>query len=84
MTVDPFTSPTGAFLSAVGLELQPVDAADVAAQGVRGSLVVDERHHTPWGVVHGACGRRSWSRSQAWAPASPSLSRVSSPSASTI
>ena len=53
MTVDPFTAPTGAFLSAVGLELQPVDAADVAAQGVRGSLVVDERHHTPWGVVHG-------------------------------
>ena len=26
---------------------------EVAGDGVRGSIELDERHHTPWGVVHG-------------------------------
>ena len=26
---------------------------EVGGDGVRGSIELDERHHTPWGVVHG-------------------------------
>ena len=26
---------------------------EVAGDGVRGSIELDERHHTPWGVIHG-------------------------------
>lgn len=36
------------FLEAAGLELD-----EVSGRRVRGHIELDERHHTPWGVVHG-------------------------------
>jgi uncharacterized protein (TIGR00369 family) len=38
----------GSFLREAGLEID-----EVSATQVRGHLDVDERHHTPWGIVHG-------------------------------
>jgi 1,4-dihydroxy-2-naphthoyl-CoA hydrolase len=52
MTVDPYVLPAGSFIGAVGLRLDPVEPAGLHTV-VRGTLEVDERHHTPWGVVHG-------------------------------
>ncbi|MFK3982380.1 PaaI family thioesterase [Micromonospora sp. NPDC050397] len=49
---DPYPIASGTFLAAAGLRLE-----ELAVKGlnsiVRGKLDVDERHHTPWGVVHG-------------------------------
>jgi 1,4-dihydroxy-2-naphthoyl-CoA hydrolase len=55
MTVDPYALPQNTFLGTVGLRLEPVEPAGPAGIDtvVRGTLEVDERHHTPWGVVHG-------------------------------
>ena len=36
------------FLRVSGLQVEEVDG-----DGVRGWIDLDERHHTPWGVVHG-------------------------------
>jgi 1,4-dihydroxy-2-naphthoyl-CoA hydrolase len=36
------------FLRAAGLRVE-----EVGGDGVRGWIDLDERHHTPWGVVHG-------------------------------
>ncbi|QYJ14988.1 Putative esterase [Rubrobacter xylanophilus DSM 9941] len=36
------------FLEAAGLELE-----EVSGRRVRGHIELGERHHTPWGVVHG-------------------------------
>ncbi|MFF3754700.1 PaaI family thioesterase [Streptomyces sp. NPDC002018] len=44
--------PEGSFLAAAGLTLKEL-VVDGPSSVVRGRLVVDERHHTPWGVVHG-------------------------------
>lgn len=52
MTVDPYALPDNSFVSMVGLHLEPV-AADGMQTVVRGRLDVDDRHHTPWGIVHG-------------------------------
>ncbi|HEV3382314.1 MAG TPA: PaaI family thioesterase [Trebonia sp.] len=51
--IDPFSVQPGEFLQAVGFRLDEIDPAEVAAKGVTGEIDVDERHHTPWGVVHG-------------------------------
>lgn len=47
-----YSNPPGTFLAALGLNLEPVVPAGIDTV-VRGHLDVDERHHTPWGVVHG-------------------------------
>lgn len=52
MNVDPYALPDHSFLGVVGLRLEPVTAAGLDTV-VRGTLEVGERHHTPWGVVHG-------------------------------
>lgn len=41
-------TPTSAFLEVAGLTLD-----EIGGSGVRGSIELGERHHTPWGVVHG-------------------------------
>lgn len=52
MTIDPYALPEGSFLAAVGLRLQGVAGTGLDTV-VRGTMTVDQRHHTPWGVVHG-------------------------------
>jgi 1,4-dihydroxy-2-naphthoyl-CoA hydrolase len=42
----------GSFLDALGLQLESVSGGGMESV-VRGHLEVGERHHTPWGVVHG-------------------------------
>ena len=50
---DPYRTPAaGSFLAALGLRLERVVPAGLDTT-VRGYIEVDERHHTPWGVVHG-------------------------------
>jgi 1,4-dihydroxy-2-naphthoyl-CoA hydrolase len=48
----PYEGPEGSFLAAVGIRFDPVVPAGIDTV-VRGYLDVDQRHHTPWGVVHG-------------------------------
>jgi 1,4-dihydroxy-2-naphthoyl-CoA hydrolase len=45
--IDPKVS-SSAFVRVAGLDFEEIDA-----KGVRGWIELDERHHTPWGVVHG-------------------------------
>src|SRR3954447_10815862 len=52
MTIDPYALPDNSYLAAVGLHLDSVEGTGLDTV-VRGHLDVDERHHTPWGVVHG-------------------------------
>lgn len=52
MSIDPYTTAPGGFLAALGLQLDRVVLAGIDTV-VTGHLDVDERHHTPWGVVHG-------------------------------
>jgi 1,4-dihydroxy-2-naphthoyl-CoA hydrolase len=52
MTIDPYALPENSFLAVVGLQLEQTVGAGLDTV-VRGTLEVDERHHTPWGVVHG-------------------------------
>jgi 1,4-dihydroxy-2-naphthoyl-CoA hydrolase len=52
MTIDPYALPENSFVGAVGLRLDSVEPAGLDTV-VRGTFEVDERHHTPWGVVHG-------------------------------
>jgi uncharacterized protein (TIGR00369 family) len=35
------------------MQLLEIDVEDVGATRVSGSVVADERHHQPWGIVHG-------------------------------
>jgi 1,4-dihydroxy-2-naphthoyl-CoA hydrolase len=39
---------SSAFVRVAGLDFEEIDA-----KGVRGWIELGERHHTPWGVVHG-------------------------------
>lgn len=39
---------SSAFVRVAGLDFEEIDG-----KGVRGWIELDERHHTPWGVVHG-------------------------------
>ncbi len=52
MSVDPYGLPPGSFLAALGVEFERVTPAGLTTV-VTGTVEVDERHHTPWGVVHG-------------------------------
>jgi 1,4-dihydroxy-2-naphthoyl-CoA hydrolase len=52
MTIDPYALPENSFVGVVGLRLDRVEGSGLATV-VHGRLEVDERHHTPWGVVHG-------------------------------
>jgi 1,4-dihydroxy-2-naphthoyl-CoA hydrolase len=52
MTIDPYALPENSFIGMAGLRLERVEGAGMATV-VHGTLDVDERHHTPWGVVHG-------------------------------
>jgi 1,4-dihydroxy-2-naphthoyl-CoA hydrolase len=45
--IDPKVS-SSAFVRVAGLDFEEIDG-----KGVRGWIELDERHHTPWGVVHG-------------------------------
>jgi 1,4-dihydroxy-2-naphthoyl-CoA hydrolase len=45
--IDPKVS-SSAFVRVAGLDFEEIDA-----KGVRGWIELGERHHTPWGVVHG-------------------------------
>ena len=45
--IDPKVSSI-AFVRVAGLDFEEIDG-----KGVRGWIELDERHHTPWGVVHG-------------------------------
>jgi uncharacterized protein (TIGR00369 family) len=45
--IDPKVS-SSEFLRVAGLDFEEIDG-----KGVRGWIELDERHHTPWGVVHG-------------------------------
>ncbi|HET6688171.1 MAG TPA: PaaI family thioesterase [Rubrobacter sp.] len=45
--IDPTVS-SSAFVRVAGLDFEEIDG-----KGVRGWIELDERHHTPWGVVHG-------------------------------
>jgi 1,4-dihydroxy-2-naphthoyl-CoA hydrolase len=49
---DPYALPQNSFLAAIGVRFDKVEAAGMDTV-VRGTFDVDERHHTPWGVVHG-------------------------------
>ena len=40
--------PSSEFVRVAGLDFKEIDG-----KGVRGWIELDERHHTPWGVVHG-------------------------------
>lgn len=51
-TFDPYALPEGSFVGVVGLQFDTVQPAGMDTV-VRGRLDVDQRHHTPWGVVHG-------------------------------
>src|SRR5690606_22930473 len=48
----PYTPRPGTFLAALGLHLDRVVPSGLGTV-VRGHVDVDERHHTPWGLVHG-------------------------------
>jgi 1,4-dihydroxy-2-naphthoyl-CoA hydrolase len=52
MSDAPYQLPENSFVAAVGLQLDRVQVAGMDTV-VRGRLEVDQRHHTPWGVVHG-------------------------------
>jgi 1,4-dihydroxy-2-naphthoyl-CoA hydrolase len=52
VSVDPYALPPGSFLAALGVRFEPVTPAGMDTV-VTGTVEVDERHHTPWGVVHG-------------------------------
>jgi 1,4-dihydroxy-2-naphthoyl-CoA hydrolase len=52
VTVDPYALPPDSFLAALGAVFDPVRPAGMDTV-VTGRLEVGERHHTPWGVVHG-------------------------------
>jgi 1,4-dihydroxy-2-naphthoyl-CoA hydrolase len=52
MSIDPYAFPADTFLAVIGLRLERVLPQGMQTV-VRGSLEVDKRHHTPWGVVHG-------------------------------
>ena len=45
--IDPKVS-SSEFVRVAGLDFEEIDG-----KGVRGWIELDERHHTPWGVVHG-------------------------------
>jgi 1,4-dihydroxy-2-naphthoyl-CoA hydrolase len=49
---DPYTLEPGTFVGVVGCVFDPVVPAGLDTV-VTGKLDVDERHQTPWGVVHG-------------------------------
>ena len=49
---DPYVLVPGTFTHAVGLQLDKVEVAGIDTV-ITGHLDVDERHHTPWGIVHG-------------------------------
>jgi 1,4-dihydroxy-2-naphthoyl-CoA hydrolase len=40
--------PSSEFVRVAGLDFEEIEG-----KGVRGWIELDERHHTPWGVVHG-------------------------------
>jgi 1,4-dihydroxy-2-naphthoyl-CoA hydrolase len=40
--------PASEFIRVAGLDFE-----EIGGSGVRGSIELGERHHTPWGVVHG-------------------------------
>jgi len=48
----PYAPRPGTFLAALGFHVERVVPAGLGTV-VRGHLDVDERHHTPWGLVHG-------------------------------
>jgi uncharacterized protein (TIGR00369 family) len=50
--VDVFAVVPGSFMDALGLEFLPIAGSGMGCV-VRARFEVDERHHTPWGVVHG-------------------------------
>ncbi len=35
------------------MQLLEIDVEEVSSTRVRGSIAADERHHQPWGIVHG-------------------------------
>jgi 1,4-dihydroxy-2-naphthoyl-CoA hydrolase len=49
---NPYDAHEGSFLAAVGIHFDRVVPAG-SDTVIRGYLDVDQRHHTPWGVVHG-------------------------------
>jgi uncharacterized protein (TIGR00369 family) len=48
MTDKHYETSISEFMRIAGLRLE-----EVSGSGVRGSIELSERHHTPWGVVHG-------------------------------